>query len=161
MKCFHFSNGDTREDQDGVVSRAYRLSWARSLSVASTTLGTRTSEFDSHSNDFSDTFAFHDFLSQRRANHLRVFSFSDLKSATRGFSRALLIGEGGFGCVYKGLLKFPNHDSKMEVAIKLLNRNGQQACYFFLFCLSLPSAILFPFTLNYCINLNLQSFMPN
>ncbi|KAK4286530.1 hypothetical protein QN277_003075 [Acacia crassicarpa] len=134
MKCFHFSNagGDPREVDDSVTSKASKLSWARSLSVASSTLGSRRSEFDSDSKDFSDSVEFHKFLSQKRANDLRVFSFSELKLATRGFSRALLIGEGGFGCVYKGVVRVPNGHandgslSDMDVAIKQLNRNGPQ-----------------------------------
>ncbi|KAF7823641.1 serine/threonine-protein kinase PCRK1-like isoform X1 [Senna tora] len=130
MKCFHFSNGggdthtrhhDHDDDDDSVMSsRVSKLSWARSLSVASSTLGSRRSEFGSESKDFSDAVEFHKFLSLRRANDLRVFSFSELKLATRGFNRALLIGEGGFGSVYKGVLRLPN------VAIKQLNRNGHQ-----------------------------------
>ncbi|XP_050290902.1 serine/threonine-protein kinase PCRK1 [Quercus robur] len=147
MKCFHFSNGERRDDEDGapvvVFPRALsKVSWTRSLSVASTasaTLDTRRSEFDNSSSsnnynyydsrlggggDFSDSAVFHEFLSQRRANDLRVFSFSELKSATRGFSRSLLIGEGGFGCVFRGLVRVS--DSKIEVAIKQLNRNGFQ-----------------------------------
>ncbi|KAK3442127.1 hypothetical protein EUGRSUZ_B02362 [Eucalyptus grandis] len=70
-------------------------------------------------------------LTQRRANDLRVFSFAELKSATRGFSRALMIGEGGFGCVYKGVVAVPGgapdgSDARMDVAVKQLNRNGFQ-----------------------------------
>ncbi|KAI4334528.1 hypothetical protein L6164_019211 [Bauhinia variegata] len=140
MKCFHFTNGERREDEDGVLSswRASKVSWARSFSVASSSIDTRRSEFDSESRDFSDTIGFHDFLTQRRANHLRVFSFSEIKLATRGFSRTLLIGEGGFGCVYRGVVDVtqphddddalhPSHsNSKMDVAIKQLNRNGHQ-----------------------------------
>ncbi|KAK3020258.1 hypothetical protein RJ639_045582, partial [Escallonia herrerae] len=133
MKCFHFANGDIRDDEeanDVVVSRSSKVSWARSLSVASST-ATRRSEFDSESGDFTDSFGFYEFLSQRRANDLRVFSFADLKSATRGFNRALVIGEGGFGCVYRGVLSVSDGDGcpdfKVDVAIKQLNRNGFQA----------------------------------
>ncbi|KAK2995952.1 hypothetical protein RJ640_003744, partial [Escallonia rubra] len=133
MKCFHFANGDIRDDEeanDVVVSRSSKVSWARSLSVASST-ATRRSEFDSESGDFTDSFGFYEFLSQRRANDLRVFSFADLKSATRGFNRALVIGEGGFGCVYRGVLRVSDGDGcpdfKVDVAIKQLNRNGFQA----------------------------------
>lgn len=150
MKCFHFSNGERRDDEDGapvgVFPRALsKVSWTRSLSVASTasaTLDTRRSELDNSCSsnnynynydsrlggaggDFSDSAVFHELPSQRRANDLRVFSFSELKSATRGFSRSLLIGEGGFGCVFRGLVRVS--DSKIEVAIKQLNRNGFQA----------------------------------
>ncbi|KAH9701277.1 protein kinase domain-containing protein [Citrus sinensis] len=133
MKCFHFSNGERERrdggDDGGVVSRTSKVSWARSLSVASSSVDTRRSEFDSDSRDWSDSLAFYELLSQRRANDLRVFSFAELKSATRGFSRALLIGEGGFGCVYRGVVRVSSddhqtsgHDSKLDVAIKQLNR---------------------------------------
>ncbi|GER52434.1 protein kinase superfamily protein, partial [Striga asiatica] len=134
MKCFHFtSSGDEDDEQDGINSR--RVSWARSLSVASTNLDSRRSEVDTESRrDWTDSSElFRDFLSQGRANDLRVFSFSELKSATRGFSRSLMIGEGGFGCVYRGRIELPDLGSglksEMDVAIKQLNRNGCQACF--------------------------------
>ncbi|XP_043712277.1 serine/threonine-protein kinase PCRK1-like isoform X2 [Telopea speciosissima] len=128
MKCFHFSNGEKREEEHGVMSRVSRVSWARSLSIASSTADVRRSEFGSESRDFSESLSFHDFFSQRRPNDLRVFSFSELRSATRGFSRALMIGEGGFGCVYRAIVTVSDDDpdAKMHVAIKQLNRNGLQ-----------------------------------
>ena len=139
MKCFHFTNGERRDrgDDGGAVSRASsKMTWTRSLSVASSSFDTRRSEFDSESTrDFSSDYSavsFCEFLTQRRANDLRVFTFAELKSATRGFSRALLIGEGGFGCVYRGVVKVPDEandgrDLKLDVAIKQLNRHGFQA----------------------------------
>ncbi|KAL5582331.1 hypothetical protein UlMin_014773 [Ulmus minor] len=36
------------------------------------------------------------------SSRLRRFSFNELKSATRNFKPESLLGEGGFGCVYKG-----------------------------------------------------------
>lgn len=70
---------------------------------------------------------------------------NDLKSAACGVSRNLLIGEGGFGCVYRGVVdvNFDNSDnvrvsdsedyqcnhsanSKIDVAVKQLNRYGYQ-----------------------------------
>ncbi|XP_041991526.1 serine/threonine-protein kinase PCRK1-like [Salvia splendens] len=124
MKCFHFTTGGGDDDEQ--VSR--KVSWARSLSVASTNLDSRRSEFDTESRrDWADSSdLFQDFLTQGRANHLRVFSFADLKSATRGFSRSLVIGEGGFGSVYRGRLRVADSDPEMDVAIKQLNRNGFQ-----------------------------------
>ncbi|XP_027182110.1 serine/threonine-protein kinase PCRK1 [Coffea eugenioides] len=136
MKCFHFTNGETKGDDEDVddagLSRTSKVSWARSLSVASSSVDSvRRSEFGSESRDFTDSFGFYEFLSQRRANDLRVFSFYELKAATRGFSRGLMIGEGGFGCVYRGVVNVggqpdPDSEEKMEVAIKQLNRNGFQ-----------------------------------
>ncbi|KAM7522188.1 hypothetical protein LguiA_012090 [Lonicera macranthoides] len=133
MKCFHFTNGDIKEEgeENDVISRSSKVSWARSRSVASSSADTRRSEFESDSRDLSDSFGFYEFLSQRRANDLRVFTFAELKSATRGFNRALMIGEGGFGSVYRGVVRVSDDDDdddgdKKDVAIKQLNRNGFQ-----------------------------------
>ncbi|XP_077231011.1 putative serine/threonine-protein kinase PBL21 isoform X4 [Tasmannia lanceolata] len=49
------------------------------------------------------------------------FTFRELAIATRNFRAADLIGEGGFGRVYKGIL-----DTGQIVAIKQLNRDGLQ-----------------------------------
>ncbi|XP_077232732.1 protein kinase superfamily protein [Tasmannia lanceolata] len=125
MKCFHFS----KEEEGGIVSRVSRVSWARSLSLASSSVDTRRSEFESDSRDFSDSLGLNAFFSQRRSNDLRVFAFAELRSATRGFSRALMIGEGGFGSVYRGVIRVSDDDhgeTPMEVAVKQLNRNGLQ-----------------------------------
>nr|GMD53320.1 probable serine/threonine-protein kinase PIX7 [Ipomoea batatas] len=35
------------------------------------------------------------------ASQLRKFSFAELKSATKGFKSEYILGQGGFGCVYK------------------------------------------------------------
>ncbi|KAH1090207.1 hypothetical protein J1N35_017464 [Gossypium stocksii] len=65
-------------------------------------------------------------MSQRPSN-LRVFTVSELKSATKNFSRSFMLGEGGFGCVYKGSLKSPEDPSeKTEVAVKQLGKRGLQ-----------------------------------
>ncbi|CAA3020753.1 probable receptor kinase At5g47070 [Olea europaea subsp. europaea] len=66
-------------------------------------------------------------LYEEKAQNLRVFKFSELKQATSNFNRLLMIGAGGFGCVYKGTIK--PVDEKGEpfvVAIKKLNRDGNQ-----------------------------------
>lgn len=130
MKCFYFTK-DEEEEGGTLSSRESKVSWVRSLSVASSSVDTRKSrsDLDSESRDFTETFEFYEFLTQRRANDLRVFSFSELKMATKGFSRGLMIGEGGFGCVYRGIVSAPCSDLKMEVAVKRLNRHGFQACF--------------------------------
>ncbi|KAH6831398.1 Protein kinase superfamily protein [Perilla frutescens var. hirtella] len=51
-----------------------------------------------------------------------VFTFRELASATENFNSELLVGEGGFGRVYKGYLKKTNQ----IVAVKQLDRNGVQ-----------------------------------
>ncbi|THU73471.1 hypothetical protein C4D60_Mb04t23190 [Musa balbisiana] len=51
----------------------------------------------------------------------RSFTFRDLAVATQNFREVNLIGEGGFGRVYRGRI-----DSGQVVAIKQLNRDGLQ-----------------------------------
>ncbi|KAG6385084.1 hypothetical protein SASPL_153910 [Salvia splendens] len=52
----------------------------------------------------------------------RVFTFQELAAATENFNPDLLVGEGGFGRVYKGRLK----KTKQVVAVKQLDRNKDQ-----------------------------------
>ncbi|KAK6942796.1 Protein kinase domain, partial [Dillenia turbinata] len=74
-------------------------------------------------------------MSQKSSN-LRMFTFSELKLATKNFSRSVSIGEGGFGRVYKGVIKSAeNPDAKLDVAIKKLGKRGVQARLFFLISL--------------------------
>ncbi|KAL5991998.1 hypothetical protein ACLOJK_012910 [Asimina triloba] len=52
----------------------------------------------------------------------RRFSYKDLKAATRGFSAKDLLGAGGFGNVYRGILP----KSKTEVAVKRVSHGSRQ-----------------------------------
>ncbi|KAJ9559437.1 hypothetical protein OSB04_014051 [Centaurea solstitialis] len=62
-----------------------------------------------------------------RSSNLRVFSFSELKAATKNFSLSAKLGEGGFGCVYTGVIKNPRDPTKrINVAVKQLGRTGLQ-----------------------------------
>jgi hypothetical protein len=65
------------------------------------------------------------------APNLKPFSFGDLKTATKNFRPDSLIGEGGFGYVYKGWLDeqtlAPSKPgSSMVVAVKRLKPEGFQ-----------------------------------
>lgn len=60
-------------------------------------------------------------FSSQRGNVARSFTFRELAVATQNFKDSNLIGEGGFGCVYKGRL-----ESGKIVAVKQLNLNGLQ-----------------------------------
>uniref|UniRef100_A0A804UC57 Protein kinase superfamily protein n=1 Tax=Zea mays TaxID=4577 RepID=A0A804UC57_MAIZE len=44
---------------------------------------------------------------ERGASSLREFGFRELRAATSDFSRLLKVGEGGFGSVYKGVVRLP------------------------------------------------------
>ena len=72
---------------------------------------------------------------EEKAQNLRVFTFAELKQATNNFNRLLKIGEGGFGCVYKGTIKPPEgkDGDPMIVAIKKLSKDGCQVILCFLF----------------------------
>ncbi|KAJ6836561.1 putative serine/threonine-protein kinase PBL19 [Iris pallida] len=65
-------------------------------------------------------------LYEERAHNLRAFEFKELRSATDGFSRQLKIGEGGFGCVYRGSIKAHNGNTNTAIAVKKLNHNSLQ-----------------------------------
>ncbi|GAB2267549.1 Probable serine/threonine-protein kinase pix13 [Dionaea muscipula] len=61
--------------------------------------------------------------------HLREFTFQELKSAAKNFKNDMLLGEGGFGKVYKGWLdesQPSKSGSGMVVAIKKLNSESVQ-----------------------------------
>ncbi|KAK4488569.1 hypothetical protein RD792_004335 [Penstemon davidsonii] len=66
-------------------------------------------------------------LYEQKAQNLRVFTYSELRQATNNFSRLLKVGEGGFGCVYKGSIKpLEGKGDNLIVAIKKLNKDGFQ-----------------------------------
>ncbi|KAE9614631.1 hypothetical protein Lal_00012130 [Lupinus albus] len=65
------------------------------------------------------------------ASRLRKFSFNDLKFATRNFRPESLLGEGGFGCVFKGWIEENGTapvkpGTGLTVAVKTLNHDGLQ-----------------------------------
>uniref|UniRef100_A0A2N9HMR7 Protein kinase domain-containing protein n=1 Tax=Fagus sylvatica TaxID=28930 RepID=A0A2N9HMR7_FAGSY len=117
MKCFSFSNKEKNDEQRTI----------KSISVRSTSTSMSTdldmkpsgSEFNSQNvSEFSTASSAKSFavLSQRQSN-LREFTFSELKAATKNFSRSLMIGEGGFGGGHKewvtevnvlGVVEHPN-----------------------------------------------------
>ncbi|KAK1284398.1 Receptor-like protein kinase FERONIA [Acorus calamus] len=62
-----------------------------------------------------------------RSNQSRVFSFSEIKTATKHFSESLVIGVGGFGKVYRGEID----GGSTCVAVKRGNRLSGQGAHEF------------------------------
>ncbi|KAJ8427818.1 hypothetical protein Cgig2_001629 [Carnegiea gigantea] len=106
----------------------------------STTSGKRYSESSSSGNSgysFGDHPSFEVTSPQSgeilEKPNLRVFSFAELKSATKNFRPETVLGEGGFGRVYKGWIdekivspSASRSGCKIAVAIKKLNSESVQ-----------------------------------
>ncbi|CAM8963616.1 unnamed protein product [Rhodiola kirilowii] len=64
-------------------------------------------------------------------SNLKSFCFRDLKVATRNFRPDSVVGEGGFGCVFKGWIDERDFTAAkpgtgMVIAVKKLNQEGHQ-----------------------------------
>jgi hypothetical protein len=60
---------------------------------------------------------------------LRIFSFAELKTATKNFKADTVLGEGGFGTVFKGWLDekgSSKNGSGTVIAVKKLNSESMQ-----------------------------------
>ncbi|KAK7245112.1 hypothetical protein RIF29_39946 [Crotalaria pallida] len=127
MMCFTFHYGEKKDEPKGFQSVSNR-----SDSSAYVDAEVRRSGSESNSQDVSDNASNGPrrrnppSLSQRPSN-LREFTVSELKLATKNFSRSVMIGEGGFGCVYQASIKsLEDPSQKIEVAIKQLSKRGMQ-----------------------------------
>ncbi|XP_021275378.1 probable serine/threonine-protein kinase PBL7 [Herrania umbratica] len=79
---------------------------------------------------------------------LHVFTFKQLHSATGGFSKSNVVGHGGFGSVYRGVLS-----NGKKVAIKLMDQAGKQGEEEFKMEVELLSRLRSPYLLaliGYC-----------
>lgn len=127
MGCFSFSAGVDKKDEPKTATPS-------STSLTDHDHRARRSGSESNSQTVSDTstesssimkISFTD-LSQRPSS-LRVFSFEELKTATRNFSRSVMIGEGGFGAVFRGIIRdVEDSNKKIDIAVKQLSRRGLQ-----------------------------------
>ena len=82
------------------------------------------------------------------------FSYEELIKATNGFSTQNLLGEGGFGCVYKGCLP----DGR-DIAVKQLKIGGGQgdtALKTTKDYLSMTMSLTIPFIFIYMVKLYLS-----
>ncbi|KAE8683083.1 putative serine/threonine-protein kinase NAK [Hibiscus syriacus] len=66
-----------------------------------------------------------------QSSNLKSFNFSELRTATRNFRPDSVLGEGGFGCVFKGWIDENSFAASkpgtgMVIAVKRLNQEGIQ-----------------------------------
>jgi len=133
MKCFPFYFGEKKDGAKRLQSISGRSNSSTFVEAEMRRSGSELNSMDA-SDTSTDSFRRSAFpsLSQRPSN-LRVFTVPELRTATKSFSRGVMLGEGGFGCVYKGLIKSVDDPStKIEVAVKQLGRRGIQARSFLL-----------------------------
>ncbi|GAA0174922.1 hypothetical protein LIER_28207 [Lithospermum erythrorhizon] len=107
--CENKSTNDTSRDQPVATA------------ISSTTT--------SHAESLSSTSKLEEEL--RVSSRLRKFAFNDLKMATRNFRPESILGEGGFGCVFKGWIEENGTapvkpGTGLTVAVKTLNHDGLQ-----------------------------------
>lgn len=74
-----------------------------------------------------------------QSSNMKSFSLSDLKAATRNFRPDSVIGEGGFGSVFKGWIDehtfaAARAGSGVVIAVKRLNQEGWQGHKEWLVC---------------------------
>ncbi|KAM7265076.1 hypothetical protein ACFE04_002759 [Oxalis oulophora] len=130
MNCFKFTSSEKNDElnpTNSISVRSYNTSTSMSTDPDMRKSGSdfnsqNVSEFSSQSSN-KNSFA---ILSQRNSN-LRVFTLTELKVATKNFSRSQMLGEGGFGGVYKGVIQSANDSKKkIDIAVKQLSRRGLQ-----------------------------------
>ncbi|CAA7052041.1 unnamed protein product [Microthlaspi erraticum] len=120
MKCFYFSK-EKPHDQETNKTRKFD-------SLQSSRGGGSGSDFNSETSTATSITSSLHVLSETHSNNLKVFALDDLKTATKNFSRSLMIGEGGFGGVFRGVINNPQEPrKKIDIAVKQLSRRGLQA----------------------------------
>lgn len=113
MKCFHFFGREKRERKKEKEEPKTPKPNSRRSSVTTS----RRSRVEARGNNQSPNLS----------SNLKVFTLSELKQITRNFSNSAKLGEGGFGCVFKGVIKNSEDPyKKIDVAIKQLGKLGRQ-----------------------------------
>ncbi|KAL3531951.1 hypothetical protein ACH5RR_005472 [Cinchona calisaya] len=127
MGCFQFYIGEKKDEpkttKSNVISSSCSAFTDREVRQSGSELNSQNASDASTESRGRNQFP---SLSER-PNNLKVFTFAELKAATKNFSRSTKLGEGGFGCVYKGVIKSSDDPLKrVDVAVKQLGRRGMQ-----------------------------------
>ncbi|KAL3631996.1 hypothetical protein CASFOL_024980 [Castilleja foliolosa] len=104
VKCSNCSCG---ESQDGLISPDRKTSGDRKLMTLKSRLSSASLSFSSGLLACPGT--------------AKIFSIEEIETATNNFDTLGILGEGGFGVVYGGVL-----DDGRKVAVKVLKRDDQQ-----------------------------------
>ncbi|XP_044488940.1 probable serine/threonine-protein kinase PIX13 [Mangifera indica] len=122
--CWASPTNDPAPNASGQLSSTVGISQTTQTVSSGTSNMSRNSQFSASSGD--DVFPNGQILP---TPSLRVFNFAELKAATRNFRSDTVLGEGGFGKVFKGWLdeKAPGKSgSGTVVAVKKLNSESLQ-----------------------------------
>ncbi|KAJ9559438.1 hypothetical protein OSB04_014052 [Centaurea solstitialis] len=118
IRCLSFF---VQEDEE----ETSRYKTATQAKLASTL--TPTQPFDTAPSNFNPSVTNSQPNLSLSSNNLKEFTFSELEAATNNFSGSTKLGEGGFGCVYMGVINDPRDSTKtLDVAVKQLNQSGLQ-----------------------------------
>ncbi|KAI7746030.1 hypothetical protein M8C21_017240 [Ambrosia artemisiifolia] len=121
MKCFHYFKDKTRSR----VQRSEPILKDENNSRASEDVSSKDRMTKSSGSANSPRGIVE--LYEEKAGKLRVFTYAELRQATNDFTRLRKIGEGGFGCVYKGSIKpVDGNGDPIAIAVKKLNTDGFQ-----------------------------------
>ncbi|KAJ7536166.1 hypothetical protein O6H91_12G058700 [Diphasiastrum complanatum] len=129
MRCFQFS--DPQRGVSDPTNKRYlsKRSWSTDPTLDGETSNSCKTSLAISEPSFGNLEPNRLESASKRYQELRLFTYDELKFATKNFFRGDVLGEGGFGCVFKGhirLRKPLNGDLKMTVAVKQLNRKGLQ-----------------------------------
>ncbi|OEL25941.1 putative receptor-like protein kinase [Dichanthelium oligosanthes] len=122
MGCFAFKSGKSRSKSQPTVGA--KTPPAKSPPASDSSGGGQTSKASSASAS-TPTRSIQELSEERGAQRLRVFDLEELGSATNGFSRALKVGEGGFGSVYRAFFRSAG-GGRVVLAVKRLNQRSLQ-----------------------------------
>ncbi|KAL8515573.1 hypothetical protein ACS0TY_014311 [Phlomoides rotata] len=119
--CFGSSEKEVNNSNNGVKEVSKKESFKDGSAAQSNSHVNRVSSDKSRSRSNNDSKKETTFLKEPNIA-AQTFTFRELAAATKNFRPECLLGEGGFGRVYKGRLE----STGQAVAVKQLDRNGLQ-----------------------------------